>query len=164
MESELPETGEICAKPTTFWNSNRPPARANPRNWHRPVTPGVAGSSPVHSANNSFDDKDLAAFGRLFHIPKISVFGICATKRLCRSRAWRCEYRPRPSQTRERDRLSPSQALDAMRLKRSRTLICSPVTDAATEEASSTAVASVELTADCLGANRNLSNDSTWDC
>src|SRR5215831_15992233 len=70
LESELPETGEICAKRTTFWNSNRPLARANPRNWHRPVTPGVAGSSPVHSANNAFDDKDLAAFGRLFRIPK----------------------------------------------------------------------------------------------
>ena len=30
-----------------------------------PVTAGVAGSSPVHSANDAFDDDDLAAFGRL---------------------------------------------------------------------------------------------------
>ena len=164
MESESPETGEICAKRTTFWNTNRPLARANPRNWHRPVTPGVAGSSPVHSARNAFDDKDLAAFGRLLHIPKIFFFGICATKRLCRSRAWRCEYRPWPSQTRQRDRLeflASSRRDEAETIKHADLF---PVTDAATEEASCTAVASVELTADCLGANRNLSNDSTWDC
>ena len=36
-----------------------------PRPHRTPVTPGVAGSSPVHSANDAFDDDDLAAFGRL---------------------------------------------------------------------------------------------------
>ena len=35
-----------------------------------PVTPGVAGSSPVHSAKYSFSDKDLAASGRLFSYSK----------------------------------------------------------------------------------------------
>ena len=36
-----------------FWNADRPPTRLNARSEHRPVTPGVAGSSPVHSAKNS---------------------------------------------------------------------------------------------------------------
>src|SRR6516225_3031390 len=85
LESESPNPAGIGAKRhACFWNSNRLLARANARNQHRPVTPGVAGSSPVHSAKYSFDDKDLAASGRLFHIPKIFFFGICAAKKSCR--------------------------------------------------------------------------------
>jgi hypothetical protein len=34
----------------SFWNAEWPLSRVNIDFWHRPVTPGVAGSSPVHSA------------------------------------------------------------------------------------------------------------------
>jgi hypothetical protein len=41
---------ECCVESATFWNMNSRPDRINAHFVHRPVTPGVAGSSPVHSA------------------------------------------------------------------------------------------------------------------
>src|SRR5258706_8376336 len=41
----------ICTELHRFWNADCPQTRMDAHSEHRAVTPGVAGSSPVHSAN-----------------------------------------------------------------------------------------------------------------
>jgi len=46
--------GKICHWPVIFGIPNRPENGVNAHFWRQPVTPGVAGSSPVHSAKVMF--------------------------------------------------------------------------------------------------------------
>ena len=53
----------ICTELHCFWNADCPQTRMNAHSEHSPVTPGVAGSSPVHSANKFNEIKGLASRG-----------------------------------------------------------------------------------------------------
>ena len=64
-----------CTDSARLWNGDRPQTRMGTRSEHRPVTPGVAGSSPVHSARTQGRRTRV----RLFHV------------RPAWARSWRCK-------------------------------------------------------------------------
>jgi hypothetical protein len=51
LEWKRSKPRRICTELHRFWNADCPQTRMDAHSEHRAVTPGVAGSSPVHSAN-----------------------------------------------------------------------------------------------------------------